>query len=623
MEPISTKSSAATVALVTLVALIAVGAWLRITNFSNVSFRSPDERTYARQANLFLQEGTAGFRALVRDYRSDPGLRTEPPPTRPGYLWLVASAMRVTGRRDETAVAYLSLAASIGSLLIAAIIGVRFLPAWAAVFAVLFFSVFPPELAIARRGWIDAPMEFFALILIWASAEIARDSRRRAWSVVFVVTFGFVGAFLIAIKDSGLAFFGLCTLWVLWATLIRRRDRQAGLTIAAAAFAGAVLGIGWIAYSAGSVPALVDTVSKWLAANSQNDYALEYQTGAPYLLPYSVALLSPAVAVLCLVGLFMAAFPRDTVDSQTIRPVTVAMLGFLALPMVIPHWMNLRYVSPLFGPACLLAGTALWYCVSIASRRGVWALEKLAPAAAVVAVFLCVGDYLRFEKIFVRGALPDLSLKMVLEASPLSDEIAVAETRAVNEPTAENYLNLSVVYDRNKKYRESIEAATHALQIRPDFAEAYNNIGAGYNNLGLWDEAIKAEQSALRIAPNYQLARNNLEWSLSQKAKKEKLELAPTRVPIAQTPENYLNISLQQYQNHDYAACIQAAREALKLKPDYAEAYNNIAAAYQAMGMWDEAIQAALQALKIKPDFQLARNNLQYSLEQKRRAGGK
>jgi tetratricopeptide (TPR) repeat protein len=376
---------------------------------------------------------------------------------------------------------------------------------------------------------------------------------------------------------------------------------------------GAVLGIGWIVYSAGGLPALIDTFSKWLEANSQNDYALEYQTGAPYLLPYALALLSPAVAVLCLVGLFMAAFERDTVDSQTIRPATAAMLGFLALPMVIPHWMNLRYVSPLFGPACLLAGTGLWYCVSIASRRRVWALEKLALAAPIViAVFLCAGDYLRFEKIFVRGAIPDLSLKMVLEASTLSDEIAVAELRAVNEPTAENYLNLSQVYDRNKKYRESVDAATQALRIRPDYAEAYNNIGAAYNNLGLWDEAIQAEQSALKIAPNYQLARNNLTWSLSQRAIKEK-----------PTPENYLNLSLQEYQNHDYAACIQAAREALKLKPDYAEAYNNIAAAYQALGMWDEAIQAAVQALKIKPDFQLARNNLQYSLEQKRQAGRK
>ena len=35
-----------------------------------------------------------------------------------------------------------------------------------------------------------------------------------------------------------------------------------------------------------------------------------------------------------------------------------------------------------------------------------------------------------------------------------------------------------------------------------------------------------------------------------------------------------------------YQECIDAARKALRLKPDYPEAYNNIAAAYEAMSMW-------------------------------------
>jgi tetratricopeptide (TPR) repeat protein len=68
---------------------------------------------------------------------------------------------------------------------------------------------------------------------------------------------------------------------------------------------------------------------------------------------------------------------------------------------------------------------------------------------------------------------------------------------------------------------------------------------------------------------------------------------------------------------------IAAAQEALKLRPDYAEAYNNIAAAYEEMHMWDRAIEEAQKALKIKPDFQLARNNLAWSLQQKQKESGK
>jgi tetratricopeptide (TPR) repeat protein len=55
----------------------------------------------------------------------------------------------------------------------------------------------------------------------------------------------------------------------------------------------------------------------------------------------------------------------------------------------------------------------------------------------------------------------------------------------------------------------------------------------------------------------------------------------------------------------------------LQLRSDYAEAYNNIAAGHQALGEWDEAIAAAQEAIRLRPDFQLARNNLAWSLRQR------
>jgi Flp pilus assembly protein TadD len=48
----------------------------------------------------------------------------------------------------------------------------------------------------------------------------------------------------------------------------------------------------------------------------------------------------------------------------------------------------------------------------------------------------------------------------------------------------------------------------------------------------------------------------------------------------------------------------------VKLRPDYAEAYNNIAAAYRANGNWDAATEAARQALRLRPDFKMAQENL-------------
>ena len=60
---------------------------------------------------------------------------------------------------------------------------------------------------------------------------------------------------------------------------------------------------------------------------------------------------------------------------------------------------------------------------------------------------------------------------------------------------------------------------------------------------------------------------------------------------------------------------IAASRAALALRPNYAEAWNNIGAAYNKLGRYEEAAAACEEALRFKPDFELARNNLKYARE--------
>jgi len=85
----------------------------------------------------------------------------------------------------------------------------------------------------------------------------------------------------------------------------------------------------------------------------------------------------------------------------------------------------------------------------------------------------------------------------------------------------------------------------------------------------------------------------------------------------AGTANEYLNLSYQLCTAHQPWQCIAAAKMALAILPTSAEAYNNIAAAYEDLGRWDEAIQAAREAVRLKPDFQLAKNNLAWSESQK------
>ena len=77
--------------------------------------------------------------------------------------------------------------------------------------------------------------------------------------------------------------------------------------------------------------------------------------------------------------------------------------------------------------------------------------------------------------------------------------------------------------------------------------------------------------------------------------------------------EGYLNESLRLYRERHFNEAITAARNALELRPGYAEAWNNIGAAYNSLGQFEEGARACREALRFKPDFALARNNLKFA----------
>ena len=51
-------------------------------------------------------------------------------------------------------------------------------------------------------------------------------------------------------------------------------------------------------------------------------------------------------------------------------------------------------------------------------------------------------------------------------------------------------------------------------------------------------------------------------------------------------------------------------RRALEMKPDYAEAHNNLGNALRDQGRLDEAVACCRRALELKPDYAGAHNNL-------------
>lgn len=215
------------------------------------------------------------------------------------------------------------------------------------------------------------------------------------------------------------------------------------------------------------------------------------------------------------------------------------------------------------------------------------------------------------------------------------------------------HVNLGIAYGGLRRDAEAESHFRRALELAPGDASALFYFGRWLHSRSREREAAAALRVAIGRNPSYLAPRILLlqvyeltgQWPEFRTLLAESIRLAPGdpelqrlagaeqraargrgAVPAAAsdlTPEDYLDLSLRYHQAGRYEDCIKAAQQALRLRPDYAEAYNNIAAAYEALKDWDRAIAAAREAVRLRPDFALARNNLAYSLEQKRLASGK
>ena len=87
--------------------------------------------------------------------------------------------------------------------------------------------------------------------------------------------------------------------------------------------------------------------------------------------------------------------------------------------------------------------------------------------------------------------------------------------------------------------------------------------------------------------------------------------------PAAPSARAAIDSSFRAYNAGRFQEAIEFGKAALRIDPNSAEAYNNIAASYAGLRNWDMAIQNIGQALRLKPDFQLAKNNLMWYIQQK------
>ncbi|HKV39432.1 MAG TPA: tetratricopeptide repeat protein, partial [Blastocatellia bacterium] len=161
---------------------------------------------------------------------------------------------------------------------------------------------------------------------------------------------------------------------------------------------------------------------------------------------------------------------------------------------------------------------------------------------------------------------------------------------------------------------EAIAQLEAALRANPYAFDARHLLMNVYASQGNTVELQRVTEDTLRLAPNDAVAK---QFIATRQNREQEIAAAEQAVRQTPTPERLLTLSWLYYQAGRFPECIQTAGRALQLKPDYAEAYNNMAAGYNSLGLWEDGIKAAAEAIRLKPDFELAKNNLAYAMSQR------
>ncbi len=183
-----------------------------------------------------------------------------------------------------------------------------------------------------------------------------------------------------------------------------------------------------------------------------------------------------------------------------------------------------------------------------------------------------------------------------------------------------NHLACHFFYARwlvdRKRYAEAAIKLERTLEISPTDLDALRLTMRVHFDQQNWSALRKLTASVLDLDPADTVAR---QYQTHLTALDGEIAKAQPEAASKQTPEQWLDLSLLYYRAGRFEDCAAAARRALQLRPGYAEALNNLAAAHNALRQWDEGIAAAEQAVRLDARNNLARNNLAWARAEKAR----
>lgn len=166
------------------------------------------------------------------------------------------------------------------------------------------------------------------------------------------------------------------------------------------------------------------------------------------------------------------------------------------------------------------------------------------------------------------------------------------------------YNNIGFIYLKQHKLKEAIETFNKALSLDPKQIFLYTNLSIAYNEAGQYKEEIEVLHKAIAIKPNDLTLRYSLILAYAkQKQEQEALALLDQLEIDYSDFNTQLILGMIYNRLENYQKAIMHYEEAIKIKPDVAEAYRDITTFNIKIARYEEAIEMAKKAISIKPDY--------------------
>lgn len=209
-----------------------------------------------------------------------------------------------------------------------------------------------------------------------------------------------------------------------------------------------------------------------------------------------------------------------------------------------------------------------------------------------------------------------------------------ARVHTPNYPTLE--VNLGIVTNGLGDLKGAEQHFLRALSLRPDYVEGNYFYARWLVDQGRSSRAITHLKQAMALSPGHPHARVLLMRLYAAKGDLlnlkrltgEILALSPNDtvalayakgeipVPTSQTARDYLNRGFAFTNKGKHLDAVLLYRQALKVDPNFADAYNNLGWSLAKMGFYSEAVPALEQAVHIQPGYNRAINNLAWARTQ-------